>query len=169
MNSINCFRPAAVFFLAALVSGCLEEPVALLRVGEKAPPFTLDLLDGAKIDLAHYAEKPLVITFMSSWCPCSNESIPLMKQAYQSNKDSTIEFLMVGMQDSESKFEKFVEKWETPFPAGFDKSGEVTRDYGVSAPPTTIFVDKTGNINRVFYGNIAEKPDEFRNWIEDIL
>ncbi len=155
--------------LVVLISGCLQEPVTLLRVGEKAPPFTLDLLDNKKVTLDLYAEKPLVITFMASWCPCSNDSIPLMKQAYQNNRDSAVQFLMVGTQDAEGKFEKFVEKWKVPFAAGFDKSGEIAREYGVSAPPTTIFVNKTGNINQVFYGNIAEKPVEFRQWIKDIL
>ena len=170
MNLANCFnRLGATFILVALISGCLEEPVTLLQVGEKAPPFTLNLLDDQKVNLTLYNEKPLIITFMSSWCPCSNDSIPLMKQAYQNNKDNTLQFLMVGTQDAKGKFEKFVNKWEVPFPTGFDKSGAVTRDYGVRAPPTTIFIDKIGNINRVFYGNIAEKPLEFRQWIKDIL
>ncbi len=162
-------RLGVIFFLTTLVSACLDEPVSLLRVGEKAPPFTLKLLDDTEINLAQYGEKPLVITFMSSWCPCSNDSIPLIKQAYRSNKDTSLQFLMVGMQDAESKFEKFVEKWEVPFPAGFDSSGLLSRDYGVSAPPTTIFINRTGKINRVFYGNIAEKPDEFRQWVREIL
>ncbi len=170
MNSTNCFSKfSAIFFLVALISGCLEEPVTLLRVGEKAPPFTLDLLDDKQINLDLYTEKPLVVTFMSSWCPCSNDSIPLIKKAYRNNKDSSLQFLMVGMQDAEGKFEKFVERWEVPFPAGFDQSGAISRDYGVSAPPTTVFIDKKGNISRVFYGNIAEKPVEFRQWIEDVL
>ncbi len=170
MNLINYSKKlGAVFFLATLTYGCMDEPARMLQVGEKAPPFSLDLLDNNKINLALYSDKPLVITFMSSWCPCSNDSIPLIKNAYQNNKDTTLQFLMVGVQDAESKFEKFVEKWQVPFPAGFDKSGVIARDYGVTAPPTTIFIDKTGNINRVFYGNIAEKPDEFRQWVKEIL
>ncbi len=170
MNSTNCFKKlGAVFFLAALISGCMDEPAKMLKVGEKAPPFTLDLLDGNKSNLALYTGKPLAITFMASWCPCSNDSIPLMKQAYRDNKDSDLQFLMVGTQDAEGKFEKFVAKWKVPFPAGYDEGDVVTRDYGVTAPPTTIFIDKTGKVNRVFYGNIAEKPDKFPQWIQEIL
>ena len=141
----------------------------MLQVGEKAAPFTLELIDGGTSSLEKYAGKGLVITFMSSWCPCSNESLPLMKQAYTAHKNDQIVFLLVGVQDSRSKFEKFVNKWEVPFSAGYDKGDRIARDYGVSSPPTTFFIDKNGIVKRAFYGNIAKKPDEFQQWIKEIM
>ena len=171
MSSISCFKNCqAIIFLAALMSGCSEEASKpMLQVGEKALPFTLELLDGKQSQLQQYAGKGLVITFMSSWCPCSNESMPLMKQTYEKHKNEQIVFLLVGFQDSRSKFEKFVGKWGVPFPAGYDKGDRVAKDYGVSAPPTTFFVDRSGIVKRAFYGNIAKKPEEFQKWVEEII
>lgn len=169
MNSTNCFKKfCTVFFLVALISGCSEESRPLLQVGEKAVPFTLELTDGKQSELGQYAGKGLVITFMSSWCPCSNDSMPLMKQAY-AKYNGQVAFLMVGIQDSRSKFEKYVEKWAVPFPAGYDKGDRIGNDYGVSSPPTTFFIDKNGIVKRAFYGNIAKKPQEFPQWIEEII
>jgi len=159
----------SVFLLVALVSGCREESKPLLQVGAKAAPFTLELTGGKPIRLEQYAGKGLVITFMSSWCPCSNESMPLMKQAYAKHGNGEVAFLMVGIQDSRSKFEKYVEKWEVPFFAGYDKGDRIASDYGVSSPPTTFFIDKNGIVKRAFYGNIAKKPDEFQQWVEEII
>ena len=170
MNLISCFKNyCAVFLFLVFLSGCSEESKPLLQVGEKALPFTLELLDGKQSHLEQYAGKGLVITFMSSWCPCSNESMPLMKQAYAKYKGDPIVFLMVGIQDSNSKFEKFVKKWEAPFLAGYDKGDRIAKDYGVSSPPTTFFIDKNGIVKRAFYGNIAKKPDEFQKWVEEII
>lgn len=171
MNSINFFKNfCAIVFLAALMSGCSEETSRpLLQVGEKAIPFTLELLDGKQTQLDQYAGKGLVITFMSSWCPCSNDSMPLMKQAYAEHKNDQVAFLMVGIQDSRTKFEKYVEKWAVPFATGYDKGDRIAKDYGVSSPPTTFFIDKNGIVKRAFYGNIAKKPDEFKQWIKEIL
>lgn len=169
MNSTNCFKKfCTVFFLVALISGCSEESRPLLQVGEKAVPFTLELTDGKQSELGQYAGKGLVITFMSSWCPCSNDSMPLMKQAY-AKYNGQVAFLMIGIQDSRSKFEKYVEKWAVPFPAGYDKGDRIGNDYGVSSPPTTFFIDKNGIVKRAFYGNIAKKPQEFPQWIEEII
>jgi len=162
------------YFVTALVitvltCACSEGGRTLLQVGEQAPPFTLTLLDGEQSHLEQYNGKALVITFMSSWCPCSNDSIPQMKKAYRDYKDDDIVFLMVGIQDARSKFEKFVKKWEIPFPAGYDKGDQIARDYGVGSPPTTIFIDKTGSVKRAFYGNIAKKPDDFPRWVKEII
>src|SRR3989339_873439 len=149
MNLINCFKKfCAGFFLIALISGCGEESKPLLQVGEKALPFTLELIGGQQIQLGDYAGKGLVITFMSSWCPCSNESMPFMKQAYATHQNDQIVFLMIGIQDSRSNFEDFVKKWNPPFPAGYDKK-EI--------------------VKRAFYGNIAKKPDEFQQWVKEII
>ncbi len=170
MNSTNCSkRLGTILLLAALVSGCMEEPLNVLQVGDKAPAFTLDLLDGNQIQLDLYSGRSLAITFMSSWCPCSNQSIPLMKKAYTDNQANELVFLMVGMQDSREKFTKFVEKWDVPFPAGYDQGDRIARNYGVNAPPTTVFIDKEGKVKRVFYGNIKDKEKEFPQWIEEIL
>lgn len=169
MSSTSCFKKlCAVFFLAASLSGCGEESRPLLQVGAKAVPFNLELIGGEQIRLEQYAGKGLVITFMSSWCPCSNESVPLMKQAYAKQGNGQVVFLMVGIQDSRAKFEKFIEKWQVPFPAGYDKGDRIANDYGVSSPPTTFFIDKSGIVKRAFYGNIAEKPDEFQQWVGEI-
>ncbi|MDP4027700.1 MAG: TlpA disulfide reductase family protein [Gallionella sp.] len=169
MNTISCFKKlCAVFFLVTLISGCSEETKPLLQVGEKAAPFTLELIGGKQSQLEQYAGKGLVITFMSSWCPCSNDSMPLMKQAYAKN-NGQVAFLMIGIQDSRSKFEKYVEKWSAPFAAGYDKGDRIANDYGVSSPPTTFFIDKNGIVKRAFYGNIAKKPEEFQKWIEEII
>lgn len=171
MNSKSCFKNCcAILSLLVFLSGCSEEiSKPLLQVGEKALPFTLELIDGKQSNLEQYAGKGLVITFMSSWCPCSNESMPFMKQAYSTHKNDQIVFLMVGIQNSRSKFEEFVEKWGVPFPAGYDNGDRIANDYGVSSPPTTFFIDKNGIVKRAFYGNIAKKPDEFQQWIKEIL
>ena len=168
MNSTSYYRnPITAILLTLLITGCMESSVDVLKVGTKAPPFTLGLVDGKQVSLADYSGKSLAITFMASWCPCSKDSIPFFKQAYSDHKD--VQFLMVGTQDAESKFNKFVQKWEVPFPSGYDSEKVIARNYGVSAPPTTIFIDKTGTVKRVFYGNIKDKQKEFPQWLEEIL
>ncbi|MDQ6982880.1 MAG: TlpA disulfide reductase family protein [Mariprofundus sp.] len=170
MNSINYYYKnlATALLLALMLFGCNGDEHALIQVGAKAPPFTLKLVDGGQANLAQYAGKGLVITFMASWCPCSNDSMPLMKDAYQTHKDD-IAFLMVGVQDAESKFGQYVKKWDVPFAAGFDDGDKIARAYGIGSPPTTYFIDKTGLVKRAFYGNIKDKPSEFQQWLKEIM
>lgn len=170
MNSTNCFERLLVLLALVLgLAGCAEEPTKpLLQVGEKATPFTLELVDGRKVRLEDFQGRGLVITFMSSWCPCSNNSMPLIQQAVDAHTGDAIDFMMIGIQDSRAKFQKFTQKWNLRFAAGYDKGDRIAKDYGVSAPPTTFFIDRQGVVKRAFYGDISIKPEEFRQWVREL-
>lgn len=142
-----------------------KQPTA--RVGAAAPAFTLTLANGGSITLDSFKGKSLVITFMASWCPCSNESAPVFKEAYSKYNPKGVEFLMIGIQDSESKFKKFIDKQQFPFPAGFDKGDKIARLYGVNAPPTTFFIDQAGKIARAYYGKVVE-IEKLSAWVDEI-
>lgn len=175
MSWIKFFNVPAAVFLTLALSGCFEDVIPL-EVGSKAPPIAITLLSGAPQEITDHPGKGQIMTFMSSWCPCSNDSIPMMKKAYglygqgdEGGGEGKLTFLMVGIQDPESKYRAFIEKWDIPFPAAYDDGDEIARLYGVKQPPTTIFIDKEGTVQRVFYGNIKERENEFYQWTEELL
>ncbi len=173
MNWTRYFSfPAVVVLLSLLLTGCFEENVTPLEIGAKAPPFTLTLLNSEIKDVTDNAGQAQIITFMASWCPCSNESIPLMKKVferYNSGTESKIAFLMIGIQSPESKFEEIAGKWQVPFPVGYDDDDKIARAYGITAPPTTVFIDAEGMVKRVFYGNIKDIEEDFLEWTSELL
>ncbi len=170
MNSTSCYKHLAwvLLFLGAL-TGCSGDNFPALQVGVQAPAFTATSLDGKIRSLSDYRGKGLLMIFMSSWCPCSNESIPIVNDAYQRHKNDNVEFLMVGIQEARSKFEGFIAKRDILFPAIYDDDKLISRPYGINAPPTMVFIDKDGMVKRVFYGNIKDKKKEFVKWLEEII
>lgn len=166
----SCFNaPVLMVFMVFVLTGCFGDDIKPLEIGKRAPPFTLALLDGGTADMEPPHGNGHIVTFMASWCPCSNESIPFMKDAYNRYKEKDVKFLMIGIQDARSKFKKFVEKWQVPFPAGFDDGDRIARAYGAKQPPTTVFIDRDGMVKRFFYGNIKDKEEEFPQWIDELL
>lgn len=159
-------------FLLLSLSACggdtsvSKEPTA--AIGSPAPQFSLTSVDGKALTLDNFKGKPLVMTFMAEWCPCSNESAPVFKEAYKTYSPKGVEFLVLGFQDSEAKFRKFVEREKFPYPSAFDKGDKVGTSYGVNAPPTTFFITADGKIQRAFYGKLAEL-DKLSSWIEELL
>lgn len=177
-STIPRFSDSPMHFLFALLltglllivlTGCSgpkdKQPTA--KVGTSAPLFSLNLINGGSVTLDSFKGKPLVITFMASWCPCSNESAPVFKETYSKYNPKGVEFLMIGIQDSESKFKKFVDKKQFTFPAGFDKGDKIARLYGVNAPPTTFFISRDGKIAKAFYGKLIE-IDKLSAWVDEI-
>ena len=165
-NSINYLLILLLWPL--LLAGCFEgEPLEPLQPGDMAPPFTLTLTNGSTKTLASYQGKGLIITYMASWCPCSNDSLPMFQKAYE-HRHEKIAFVMVGIQEAESKFKKFVQEKKIPYETGFDTT-KMARTYGINAPPTTVFIDKHGKVVRFFYGNIKEVEQDFPKWVEEVI
>lgn len=165
------FRAFTLFALI-LLAGCYEDNLTPLEIGAEAPAAVLTLLNGDTMEITNHPGQALIITFMSSWCPCSNESIPLIKtilERKEIDRDGKIAFLMIGFQSPKSKFKKFAAKWQIPFDVGYDKGDEIARAYGITAPPTTVFIDAQGVVQRVFYGNIKDNEQEFSMWMRELL
>ncbi len=159
-----------VICAVVLAQGCSEgsKGGSLIVVGSPAPSFSLTLFDGATWTMDAHEGDPVVITFMASWCPCSNESAPFLREAYARYNPQGVEFLLVGIQDSASKFKRFLEERGVAIPAGYDEDGSISALYGVDAPPVTVFVDREHRVKRVYFGNIKEMGTEFFGWIEEV-
>ncbi len=162
----------ALIGLALIMAGCSgnstgsKEPTA--KIGGSAPAFSVEATDVRTVRLEDFKGKPLVLTFMAEWCPCSNESAPVFKEAYKDYNPGGVEFMILGFQDSRSKFSEFVKRQAFPFPAAFDKGDAIGGSFGVLAPPTTFFITPEGKIQRAFYGKIEEK-DKLYAWIDELI
>ena len=156
--------------VAIALQGCGDgKGRSLIMVGSDAPQFSLKLFDGTDWSLKSHKDSPLVIAFMASWCPCSNESIPFINEAFKRFSPKGVRFILIGIQDSASNFKGFIDSKAVDIPAGYDEGDRIAALYGVDAPPVTVFIDRNHRVKRVYFGNIKEVGTEFYNWIEEVL
>ena len=120
------------------------EPVA-------APDFTVQDWDGNEVKLSDYIGKPIVLNFWAHWCgPCQME-MPEFNAAYE-ELGGEVTFLMVheGAAIEDGK-EKVLDGGYT-FPVVFDADSSAGNLYGITAFPTTFFIDKDGNLQAYYMG-----------------
>ena len=135
----------------------LEGQAARLEVGDSAPAISLDLLGGGKTSLASLQGRPVLINFWASWCvPCRRE-MPELAAAWQTRRAGGLEVLAVNLTDQErlKDVEAFVAELALPFPVLLDKRGRVRERYGLTALPTTYFVDSLGMVRGVHAGPLT--------------
>ncbi|ABX41122.1 TlpA family protein disulfide reductase [Lachnoclostridium phytofermentans] len=121
--------------------------------------FSMQDIDGNTVSLSDYYGKPIVLNFWASWCgPCKSE-MPEFNKVYLDLKDD-VNFLMVdlvdGTRETIKKGSKFVENNGYEFPVFFDVEQEGAYYYSVMAIPSTIIIDKDGNIANYYQGAISE-------------
>lgn len=127
------------------------------EIGQPAYAFTLQRLDGGRLDLADLRSRPVVINFWATWCvPCRTE-MPLLISAWHAHRSSAIEIVAVNLTDQERRKDigRFVEEMRMPFPVLLDEKGRVRERYALTTLPTTVFVDSSGIVRAVHPGPIS--------------
>ena len=116
-----------------------------------APDFTVLDWDGNEVNFSDYAGKPVVLNFWAHFCgPCQME-MPEFNAKYE-ELEGEVTFLMVHVgADMDAGKEKVTEGGYT-FPVVFDKDSQAAAFYGVSAFPTSFFIDKEGNLQAYYVG-----------------
>lgn len=115
----------------------------------KADDFTVLDKDGNSVNLSDYIGKPLVVNFWASWCPPCKSEMPDFNEVYKEMGEE-ITFMMVDMTDGSretiEKAQSFVEDKGYSFPVYFDTKQDAAYTYKVYSIPTTLFIDKDGNL-----------------------
>lgn len=120
-----------------------EEP----RIGDAAPAFTLEGMDGGSYSLDKFRGKPVVLNFWASWCgPCRDEA-PLLTKLY-GEYGSKLQIVAVNLTDvdSEKSAREFASAYGFEFPVLLDENGKAADSYRIRPIPTTFFIDAKGVI-----------------------
>lgn len=126
--------------------------------GDQSPDFTLKSRDGGNIKLSEQRGNIVLVNFWASWCGPCREELPAFEKLYQEYQDLGVEILAVNVDSEAEKANVLLDDIEVSFPVLFDTSGEVSQLYDVSAMPTTVLVDRDGNVRLLHPG--YRKGDE---------
>ncbi|MCL4863724.1 MAG: TlpA family protein disulfide reductase [Caldilineaceae bacterium] len=121
-----------------------------LRAGAEAPNFTLRLDDGRFLNLHDLRGRPVLINFWASWCgPCRLEMPDIVAQA-QADPDLVV--LAINVQETMAHVQPFVEEFHMIMPVALDANAELRNLYQVRGMPSSVFIDRSGNISTIWSG-----------------
>ncbi len=141
----------------------------IVKVGDLAPDFTLQLTDGSTFTLSNQRGKVVMLQFTAGWCGVCRKEMPhIESEIWQPHKENS-DFVLVGI-DREETLEDilpFVEAVGTTYPIAMDTNADVFAQYALRESGITrnILIDREGRIvmlTRLF------KEDEFAALVEKI-
>ncbi len=128
-----------------------------IQVGNRAPNFQLQNLAGETVSLESLRGKPVLINFWATWCgPCKIE-MPYLQQIYDVWSPKGLVILAIDVGESSAVAGKFLADNNLSLPVLLDTDRKVTTSYGITAIPTTFFIDKNGIIAQKFIGAFPNK------------
>ena len=134
-----------------------------LDVGNLAPDFILQSLNGNNVQLSSFrGKKAVVVNFWATWCPPCREEMPAFEDMFVRNKDN-LEVLGINLQESERAISNFLLEIPVTYALLLDPDAEVKEIYNIFTQPVTYFVDKEGIIIDKKFGPLTpgEIEDKF--------
>lgn len=161
-------RLVPILALVLLLAGCGEGGGKAPHVGEAPPPFKLAALDGGTVDLpAALSGKVVVLRFWATWCAFCKEEMKVVQTVWTTHRDKGLEVLAVNAGQDRKDIVEFIAKLGVSYPVLLDPGAKVTRLYGVTGLPMTLFIGRDGKIK----GRVLGETDEatFRRKVEELL
>lgn len=152
------FKRFVVFLMLGLATSVTG--AAGIRVGDRAPNFSIEMLDGEWFTLAEWrGKKPVLMFFFMPWCadtvkstyPETAEHCQVARERILSLYErfgGSVEFVGVASRynNDTASTVRYLEEFDIRFPVAFDMSNVAHRVLSVRSFPTQIVVDENGVI-----------------------
>ena len=153
-------------FLAALL---LALAASAKEVSGPAPDFTLKSRSGENIKLSELRGEVVMINFWASWCgPCRQE-MPLLDALYQRYRPMGFTILGVSVDEDVADAKRLLKEIPVTFPVLFDTDNKVADLYELVAMPSTVLVDRDGNMRFVHLGYLPGYERDYEAQIKMLI
>jgi len=150
-----------VCFAAITTTAAQTDTTTLTRIGDKAPVFSCNTIDGKTIDISKLQGKIIMINFFATWCgPCNLELPLLQKNIWDKYKDNhDFELIILGRQHTEKEVSDFVISKKFTMPFAPDPNREIYKLYATQFIPRNIIIGKD---SKIIFQSIGYTEEEFK-------
>ena len=146
------------------------EQATIVKVGQMAPEFTVQMFEGPTINLADLKGKVVLLNFWATWCPpCRAELARVEKDIIEKFKGQDFVFIPVSRGEKRETVATFREKMGYTFPMGLDTDGRVYAEYAKTYIPRNFLIDKNGKVVKASVGYDEAEFAELIKLIEEQL
>ena len=147
--------PLTLSLLAgAFVWGSISAIVLLNDKTRSMPQVILTTLEGKPVPLDSLKGKPMVVNLWATWCaPCRRE-MPVLQDAQGREQD--VVFVFANQGEAADKIQKYLDSGRLSLNnVLLDPTGELARQIGSRAMPTTLFFDAKGRLADTRIGELS--------------
>ncbi len=162
MAAMAAMAGAAVVFIASAFAagGDASGP---------APAFTLTALSGQQGALSQYKGQVVMVNFWATWCgPCQQE-MPLLDQMYKKYKPAGFTLIGVNVDKESPAVKELLARKPVSFPVLLDPANQVSKAYHVDEMPSSVIIDRKGDIRYVHRGYRPGDENEYQDRIRQLI
>jgi len=158
----------SLILLASLSIG-IAGPASAAADAGPAPNFTLKSLGGKNLKLSELAGNVVLINFWASWCGPCREEMPLLNALHKKYQPLGFTVLGVNVEEQADNARGFLNDFPVDFPVLLDSNNRVSKLYKVIAMPTTVVVDRDGNMRFLHKGYKPGDEKKYRKMVKKLV
>ena len=134
-----------------------------------APDFALKSASGENLRLSEFRGDVVLINFWASWCgPCRQE-MPILSELHDKYRALGFTVLGVNVEADAAKARKLLKDTPVSFPVVFDSDSVVSKQYDVVAMPSTVLVDRDGNMRYLHKGYKSGLEEVYQQQVRELI
>jgi len=137
-------------------------------VGQPAPDFKLDHLDGDEFQLVKHRGEIIVLDFWATWCGPCLQTMPLVDEVVAEFPDQKVRLFAVNMEEQPTEIKSTLERHQLDVPVILDRDGVAAARYSVTSIPQTVVIDREGNVVRLFVGGGPKLVEPLRQALQEL-
>lgn len=140
----------ALIFSIGACAQTTDDRGYLVKVGDKAPDFSIKLTDGKMVKLSELKGKTVMLQFTASWCGVCRKEMPFIESDIWQKHKANHNFALIAI-DRDEPLEtvlKFAQSTGITYPIGLDPNADIFALYADRKAGITrnVIIDKTGKI-----------------------
>jgi peroxiredoxin len=129
------------------------ESTTLVKAGDVAPDFTVEMLDGTKVNLSALRGKVVLVSFWATWCPpCRLELSHMQDDVINRFEGKDLVVLPISRGEERKTVESYINKMGYTFPIGLDPKQTIYRKYASNYVPRSVVIGRDGVVAYVGVG-----------------
>lgn len=139
-------------------------------VGQPMPAYSAKLLDGSDFNLATEKGNVIFLNLWATWCgPCRYE-IPELEKLHKDLAAKNFKVVGVSVDEgSDQVVREFVDEQNMTYPVALDPDGQLAVLLDTTILPTSIIVDRQGNVVWKKLGVVSTTDEEMIKVLERAL
>ena len=153
--------------LGLVMTGCAG-PAEGATVGNRAPDFQLQDLNGQTVSLSEQRGLPVIINFWGIWCGWCVYEMPHLQEIHDEYYRRGLTLLAVNVGEDSTEITEFMADNNLTLKVLLDTRGSVAQQYAITSYPTTFFIDKDGIIQDKVAGAFFSAA-QIEYYLEEIM
>lgn len=122
-----------------------------------------------QFNIADYKGKVVYLDFWASWCGPCKQSFPFMSGLKQQYGAKGLSVVTINLDKSPAQAAAFLKQVGVGLPVVYDSNGKIAKQYAVKDMPTSLVIDRSGNIRFTHKGFYPGKTADYTAHVAQLI